>query len=81
LVLFHFECPYFRQENWPVLRLDGTTGGTKRTALVDKFNDRMSGAFAFLLSSKAGGCGINLIGGNRLVLFDPVSGQHSLFDL
>ena len=27
--------------------------------------------FVFLLSSKAGGCGINLVGGNRLVLFDP----------
>lgn len=25
----------------------------------------------FLLSSKAGGCGLNLVGGNRLVLFDP----------
>ncbi|THG20562.1 hypothetical protein TEA_005202 [Camellia sinensis var. sinensis] len=27
--------------------------------------------FVFLLSSKASGCGLNLIGGNRLVLFDP----------
>lgn len=51
--------------NWPVLRLDGTTTGSKRTKLVDTFNDPYSNSFAFLLSSKAGGCGINLIGGNR----------------
>lgn len=57
--------------NWPVLRLDGSTNLNKRTKLVDQFNDPGSGAFVFLLSSKAGGCGINLIGGNRLVLFDP----------
>ena len=44
---------------------------TKRTKLVDEFNNPHSGSFAFLLSSKAGGCGINLIGGSRLVLFDP----------
>lgn len=31
----------------------------------------MQDEFVFLLSSKAGGCGLNLIGGNRLVLFDP----------
>ena len=35
------------------------------------FNDPRGDLFAFLLSSKAGGCGLNLIGGNRLVLFDP----------
>lgn len=56
---------------WPQLRLDGTTAAAKRTKLVDTFNDPTANAFAFLLSSKAGGCGINLIGGNRLVLFDP----------
>lgn len=37
----------------------------------DDFNDPTSSLIAFLLSSKAGGCGLNLIGGNRLVLFDP----------
>lgn len=56
---------------WPQMRLDGSTMAAKRTKLVDTFNDPTSNAFAFLLSSKAGGCGINLIGGNRLVLFDP----------
>ncbi|KMZ64916.1 hypothetical protein ZOSMA_344G00060 [Zostera marina] len=37
----------------------------------DCFNDFTKDEFVFLLSSKAGGCGLNLIGGNRLVLFDP----------
>lgn len=36
---------------------------------VKDFNDPGQNQFAFLLSSKAGGCGLNLIGGNRLVLF------------
>jgi hypothetical protein len=43
----------------------------KRQKLVDQFNDPESKEFIFLLSSKAGGCGINLIGANRLILFDP----------
>ena len=30
-----------------------------------------SSDFIFMLSSKAGGCGLNLIGANRLVMFDP----------
>lgn len=44
---------------------------SKRQKLVDQFNDPNGKEFIFLLSSKAGGCGINLIGANRLVLFDP----------
>lgn len=43
----------------------------KRQKLVDQFNDPEGKEFIFLLSSKAGGCGINLIGANRLILFDP----------
>ena len=33
--------------------------------------DLQSAEFVFMLSSKAGGCGLNLIGANRLVMFDP----------
>ena len=55
---------------YPVLRLDGTTTLKKRAKMVAQFNQE-PGQFVFLLSSKAGGCGINLIGANRLVLFDP----------
>lgn len=55
----------------PFLRLDGSTPPSKRQGLVDDFNRSPSKAcFAFLLSAKAGGIGLNLIGASRLVLFD-----------
>jgi DNA repair and recombination RAD54-like protein len=60
-----------RSRGYGSLRLDGTMNVTKRQKLVDKFNDPEGQEFVFLLSSKAGGCGLNLIGANRLVLFDP----------
>lgn len=55
----------------PFLRLDGSTPAQKRQSLVEDFN-RLPAAscFAFLLSAKAGGTGLNLIGASRLVLFD-----------
>jgi DNA repair and recombination protein RAD54B len=53
------------------LRLDGSTPVGKRQELVDLFNRTSSrDYFAFLLSAKAGGMGLNLIGASRLVLFD-----------
>lgn len=60
-----------RARTYGCLRLDGTMNVNKRQKLVDKFNDPEGEEFVFLLSSKAGGCGINLIGANRLILFDP----------
>jgi len=59
------------ENNWGFCRLDGSIGMKKRQKMVDEFNNPSSNLVAFLLSSKAGGCGLNLIGGNRLVLFDP----------
>ncbi|KAF2073796.1 hypothetical protein CYY_004890 [Polysphondylium violaceum] len=52
------------------LRLDGQVDANARQPLVDKFNESKTFKI-FLLSAKAGGVGINLIGGNHIVLFDP----------
>jgi len=57
--------------NYGFVRLDGSMTIKKRAKVVDQFNNPASGQFIFMLSSKAGGCGLNLIGANRLVMFDP----------
>ena len=49
------------------VRLDGSMTIKKRARVVDEFNDPASSQFIFMLSSKAGGCGLNLIGANRSV--------------
>lgn len=60
-----------RAKRYGYFRLDGKMSVKKRQEVVDKFNNPEGPEFVFLLSSKAGGCGINLIGANRLILFDP----------
>ncbi|XP_071117638.1 DNA repair and recombination protein RAD54-like [Haliotis cracherodii] len=68
LDLFEKLC---RQRNYQHVRLDGSMTIKKRAKIVERFNDPTSPEFIFMLSSKAGGCGLNLIGANRLVMFDP----------
>jgi SNF2 family DNA or RNA helicase len=54
------------------VRLDGSTEVASRQIVVDTFNNTSSERFfCFLLSSKAGGCGLNLTGANRLIMVDP----------
>ncbi|KAI8906650.1 DNA repair and recombination protein RAD54B [Powellomyces hirtus] len=57
------------QRGYSTLRLDGQIPAQKRVAIVDAFNSKAK-HFVMLLSSKAGGVGLNLIGASRLVLFD-----------
>ncbi|KRY65310.1 DNA repair and recombination protein RAD54B [Trichinella pseudospiralis] len=52
------------------LRLDGSTDVLSRQRMVDRFNTTTDDTFLFLLSTKAGGMGLNLIAANRLVLYD-----------
>ncbi|XP_024526981.1 DNA repair and recombination protein RAD54-like [Selaginella moellendorffii] len=59
------------EHSWKFVRLDGGTMISERQSLVERFNRRIGEASIFLLSSKAGGTGLNLIGANRLVLVDP----------
>eukprot|EP01041_Mallomonas_annulata_P008816 gene8816-18247_t len=60
-----------KAKGWLALRLDGGVAPDKRQAIVQHFNREGSPFFVMLLSTRAGGVGLNLIGASRLVLFEP----------
>jgi SWI/SNF-related matrix-associated actin-dependent regulator of chromatin subfamily A member 5 len=51
-------------------RLDGETPTKERQELIDDFNALNSDKFVFLLSTRAGGLGINLQTADTVILFD-----------
>ena len=53
------------------LRIDGRVSAASRQQLVDRFNSAHGTELAFLLSTRAGGTGFNLVAARRLVVFDP----------
>uniref|UniRef100_A0A915JJ26 Helicase C-terminal domain-containing protein n=1 Tax=Romanomermis culicivorax TaxID=13658 RepID=A0A915JJ26_ROMCU len=60
---------YLKQRKHKYLRLDGQTPVVERQVLIDQFNTN-SDLFVFLLSTKAGGLGINLTSANVIILHD-----------
>uniref|UniRef100_A0A8C5BQ15 RAD54 like 2 n=1 Tax=Gadus morhua TaxID=8049 RepID=A0A8C5BQ15_GADMO len=61
--------PWVRNINY--YRLDGSTSSSERERLINQFNDPQNiNAWVFLLSTRAGCLGVNLIGANRVVVFD-----------
>ncbi|XP_038719060.1 ISWI chromatin-remodeling complex ATPase CHR11-like isoform X2 [Tripterygium wilfordii] len=51
-------------------RIDGNTGGDDRDASIEAFNRPGSDKFVFLLSTRAGGLGINLATADVVILYD-----------
>jgi len=62
--------PILVSKKFKFLRLDGSTKSHQRSKLVSLFNSKCD-FFCFLLSAKAGGVGLNLVGANRLILMEP----------
>ncbi|XP_072351423.1 SWI/SNF-related matrix-associated actin-dependent regulator of chromatin subfamily A containing DEAD/H box 1-like [Scyliorhinus torazame] len=60
---------FLRHHKHRYLRLDGKTPISDRIHLIDQFNTDMD-LFVFLLSTKAGGLGINLTSANIVILHD-----------
>ncbi|GAB0493027.1 hypothetical protein MMPV_004299 [Pyropia vietnamensis] len=56
--------------NYPYCRIDGGTDGESRDAEITDFNRPGSEKFIFLLSTRAGGLGINLATADTVIIFD-----------
>ncbi|CAH0715307.1 unnamed protein product, partial [Brenthis ino] len=60
--------PYLRLRDYRYLRLDGSTAVNERQDLINQYNSE--DIFVFLLSTKAGGLGINLTAADTVIIHD-----------
>lgn len=61
---------YLHFRNYSYERLDGSVRGEERFASVNKFNAKDNDTFVFLLSTRAGGVGINLTSADTVIFYD-----------
>ncbi len=61
---------YCRAHGHTYVRLDGSITGKARQEAIDKYCAEDSNTFLFLLSTRAGGQGINLVQADTVIMFD-----------
>lgn len=61
---------YCVRRNYGYERLDGSIQGNLRQEAIDRFCDPDASSFVFLLSTRAGGVGINLTAADTVIIFD-----------
>ncbi|KAF4627097.1 hypothetical protein G7Y89_g11061 [Cudoniella acicularis] len=61
---------YLQLRGYQFQRLDGTIAAGPRRMAIDHFNADGSNDFCFLLSTRAGGLGINLMTADTVIIFD-----------
>ncbi|KAM3566948.1 hypothetical protein ARSEF4850_000119 [Beauveria asiatica] len=67
---------YLRYRRMEYLRLDGTTKSEERSDLLHDFNSPDSKYFVFLLSTRAGGLGLNLQTADTVIIYDSDWNPH-----
>ncbi len=63
-------------QGYRFLRLDGMTKSDDRADMLKAFNDKNSEYFIFLLSTRAGGLGLNLQTADTVIIFDSDWNPH-----
>lgn len=58
-------------------RLDGNTRANMRTAAVERFNRPQFKRFVMLLSTRAGGLGLNLTSADTVIIYDSDWNPHN----
>ncbi|KAL0863294.1 hypothetical protein Bca101_042412 [Brassica carinata] len=61
---------YFSEKGFEVCRIDGSVKLEERRRQIQEFNDEKSNCRIFLLSTRAGGLGINLTAADTCILYD-----------
>ncbi|WVQ94065.1 hypothetical protein IAU59_001143 [Kwoniella sp. CBS 9459] len=68
---------FFEYRGWKYCRLDGSTKAEDRQTLLSTFNDPQSPYQVFILSTRAGGLGLNLQSADTVIIYDTDWNPHA----